>query len=96
LDEGCIYLGFNLKPNHYNVMDWEWLVIRFQKKLDGWTNQCLFMGGRMIMLKVLQNLAIYWMHLFQLPRKIIKKVQSIMGQFIWNGKLLCGKYHLVK
>lgn len=60
LDDGCTYLGFILKPNNYCNKDWEWLVVRLQKKLDGWTNRWLSMGGRMILLKfVLQNLAVY-------------------------------------
>lgn len=36
------------------------------------------------------------MHLFLLLRKIIKKIQSIMGHFMWDGKLSRGKYHLIK
>jgi len=35
LDEGCTYLGFILKPKNYCIKDWEPLVNRFQKKLDG-------------------------------------------------------------
>lgn len=36
------------------------------------------------------------MHLFLLPREVIKKIQSIMGHFIWARILLSGKFHLVK
>lgn len=36
------------------------------------------------------------MHLFLLPREVTKKIQSIMGYFIWAGTLLSGKFHLVK
>lgn len=51
----------------------------------------------MMMLKVvLQNITVYWMHLFLLPREVIKKMESIVGRSIWVGTLLHGKYHLVK
>jgi hypothetical protein len=37
LENGLRYLGFNLKPNDYRVVDWIWLVQKLEKKLGHWT-----------------------------------------------------------
>lgn len=33
MDDGFTYLGFSLKPNGYNIKDWQWLFDKVEKKL---------------------------------------------------------------
>ena len=41
LDEGFTYLGFSLKPNGYGKKDWNWLLVKMEKKLGLWCYRCL-------------------------------------------------------
>ena len=55
------------------------------------------MGGRYILAQaVLQQMTVYWAHLYFLPFFIIKRIKSIMAQFIWSGSRDKHKYHLIK
>lgn len=73
-DEGFVYLGFKLKPNKYGIKDGDRLIDIFGKKLAGWTQRGLAMGGCMTLIKyVLQNISVYWMHLFILLIEILYK-----------------------
>lgn len=44
----------------------------------------------------LQNISVYWMHLFLLPLEVCKKINEIMVRFLWSSTELTGKIHLVK
>lgn len=45
---------------------------------------------------VLQNILVYWMHLFLLPMEVCHKNDEIMARFIWSGTEMKGKIHLVR
>ena len=36
-EEGMNYLGFCLKPNGYRIVDWNWLIEKFVKRINNWT-----------------------------------------------------------
>ena len=33
------YLGYFLKPNNYLRTDWNWIVVKFYRKIVGWTSR---------------------------------------------------------
>jgi hypothetical protein len=37
LDTKLKYLGFHLKPNNYKKHDWNWIVIKLEKRLKSWS-----------------------------------------------------------
>ena len=45
LEVGFTYLGFFLKPNNYLVDDWNWLIWKFQFRINQWVPRCLSLGG---------------------------------------------------
>lgn len=93
--EGFTYLGFHLKPCKYVMVDWYWLIKKYQRKLDKWTLRWISLGGRHILTQsVLQNLAVYWVHLHIILVAIIKQIRVIMARFIWGDWEAHGKYHL--
>lgn len=97
LSHGFKYLGFQLKPNSYEIQDWYWLIHKFEKKLFLWENKWLSMGGWLIMIKaVLQGISIYWMHLFLLPKAVAQRINSIIVRFLWSGVGNIRKPHLVR
>jgi len=97
LDRGLTYLGFCLKPNCYRIMDWYWLVEKFEKHFSLWINRWLSLRSRYILIQsFLQQLMVYWMLLFEHPSHIINRTNSILSHFLWSGKGEHKKYHLVK
>ena len=84
LEEGFKYLGFSLTPNNYNIKDWGWLTRKFEHRLLSWSYQWLTIGGGLIMVQtVLQSIAVYWLHLYMMPKYIIRRIKSIISKFIW-------------
>ena len=78
---GINYLYFRMKPGKYIVDDWSWLVKKFQKKVNNWTAKWLSRGGRLILsMAFLQQITVYWAHLYIIPKKILKE----MAKFIWG------------
>ena len=51
ISEGFKYLGFRLKPLGYRSSDWNWLVERFEMKINHWSFKLLSLGGRVILIK---------------------------------------------
>lgn len=95
--DGMKYLGFQLKAKGYSKVDWQWLLDRFYKKILGWEFKSLSLAGKLILVQaVLSQLAVYWAHIFFLPASIINKMNSLAANFLWGGKSIQKKFHLVK
>lgn len=94
---GFKYLGFSLKAKGYDTRDWFWLIDRFFKKISVWEARFLSLAARFTLVQsVLSQLSVYWSHLFHLSASIIKKMCSIVGNFLWGGKSFQSKINLVK
>jgi hypothetical protein len=75
LDTGFKYLGYHLKTGVHRATDWNWLLIKMEKKIGLWCNKWLSLGGRYILLKsVLESQPIYWMSLELIPRSVLKQI----------------------
>jgi hypothetical protein len=86
LREGFRYLGFQLKLGAYTPADWQWLVNLFERKIAFWCNKWLSIGGRLILVKsVLESLAVFWMTLVKIPKKILNTLRRLASNFLWNG-----------
>jgi len=46
------YSGFNLKPNNYMCLDWDWLIRKFDKKLGLSEHKWLSISIKFVMIKV--------------------------------------------
>jgi hypothetical protein len=86
LKEGFKYLGYQLKMGASSPDEWLWLVNIFERKIAGWCNIWLSLGGRLTLIKaVLEGLAVFWMTLERIPKKIINLLRRISSNFLWNG-----------
>lgn len=95
LDGGIKYLGYFIKPICYKIHDWRWLITKLEKRINLWLLKYLSLGGRLIMLKaVLSSLPAYWALLAKIPQVVLRKLNSLMFQFLWSGNLDGGHYHL--
>jgi ribonuclease HI len=71
--------------------DWLWIVKTLERKIGGWCNIWLSLGGRLTLIKaVLEGLAVFWMTLERIPKKIINVLRRLSSNFLWNG---LGKKH---
>ncbi|KAJ9690971.1 hypothetical protein PVL29_013233 [Vitis rotundifolia] len=83
-------------PNKYCGV-WDSIEERFKKKLAVWKKHYLSKGGRLVFLKrTLSNLLIYFMPLFDIPRKVRIRLQRIQRDFLWGDLGDRSKIHLVK
>lgn len=97
IKQGIKYLGFQLKANSHSKNDWQWIIDGYHKKISLWEFRCLSLAGRVILAQsVLNQITIYWAHLFFLPASVIKKMDKITANFIWGGQAERRKFHLSK
>ena len=67
-----------------------------EKKVGHWTCRWLFLGGRLVLVKlVLQNMSVYWLSLAKVPAKIIQKISQTFSRFLWKGAKKPTSFHLV-
>ena len=60
LGAGLIYLGFRLKPNNYLIVDWSWLLKKFQGRMNRWVPRWLLLGGRVTLVSsVLHSIPVF-------------------------------------
>ena len=63
IEIGLKYLGFFLKTCRYYSKDWDWLVVKVEKRIKNWSFRWLSKGGKLILVKlVLEAIPVYWMH----------------------------------
>jgi len=95
IGRGPKYLGFQLKANGYKKEDWGWILDKYHKRISGWQYRYLSLGGRVILAQpVLNQMMVYWAHLFAIPTSIISAMNKLTASFIWGDRAVGKKYHL--
>src|SRR4051812_9807983 len=57
-----------------------------KKRLLGWKNRFLSLGGRITLLKsILGSLAIFSMSFYKMPKKVAKEITRMQSIFLWGG-----------
>ena len=75
---------------------WNGVVDKCTKRLTYWKSQDLSSGGRLTLVNsVLDTLPSYLMSIFPMPASVIKKIDVLIRNFVWQGNE-DNKYHLVK
>lgn len=96
LKMGFFYLGYFLKPCDYRIVDWHWLIQKFECRLASWTFRKLSLGGRLILLNsVLLNLPVFWLTLANVPSTILHTLRKISFNLMWNACPEKYRFHLV-
>jgi hypothetical protein len=88
------YLGL---PSMFGVDRSEsflYLFERIIKRLEGWKEKILSMGGKEILLKaVIQSLSVYAMLVFNIPKNLGKQITDAMASFWWGDTEEKNKLH---
>ncbi|CAA7058008.1 unnamed protein product [Microthlaspi erraticum] len=81
------YLGLPLSSKKLSIGDCDPLIVQIQKKLDSWTNKFLSFAGRLTLLSsVISGIIGFWTSAFILPKKVIRRINSLSSSFLWHGR----------
>jgi hypothetical protein len=63
------------------------LIERVERRLEAWKGKLISKGGRAQLVdSVLSALPVYAMACFKLPKWVIKRLEKIMRDFLWEGR----------
>ncbi|KAK1313475.1 hypothetical protein QJS10_CPA06g01301 [Acorus calamus] len=91
-------LGLPLHLGKLQKMDWNSLVVKFERRLEGWKGKILSFGGLLTLLQaVLSNLPVFLLSMFKVPEGVLQKLDGIRRRFLWSGANGEGrKAHMVR
>jgi hypothetical protein len=62
-----------------------YLLEQIIKRIEGWKEKFLSMGGKKILLKaIIQSIPVYAMAVFNIPKKLYKEMIDAMASFWWG------------
>ena len=72
------YLGFPLGDHMNRCFAWKPVVKKIENRLASWKAKILFRAGRLTLIKsVLNNLPVYFMSMFKMPKTIAMKIVNL-------------------
>nr|XP_009762742.1 PREDICTED: uncharacterized protein LOC104214731 [Nicotiana sylvestris] len=91
-----VYLGMPFGAKSKSKGIWNGVLEKCEKKLANWKNHDLSMGGRLTLINsVLDVLPTYMMSLFPIPVNVVKRIDALRRNFLWEGNSEKKKFHLV-
>ena len=81
------YLGMPSDVGRSRKGAFKYLKDRIWKKVQGWIEQCLSVGGKEVLIKsVVQSIPTFSMSCFKLPRGLCEHINTIIRKFWWGSK----------
>ena len=81
------YLGLPLIIGKSKVEIFAEIKEKVKKKLSGWKEKILSMGGQEILIKaVVQAIPTYTMSCFQIPKSLCDEIEAMMRKFLWGQR----------
>ncbi|KAG9447964.1 hypothetical protein H6P81_014092 [Aristolochia fimbriata] len=91
------YLGLPLFQTKNNKAQWNPIVEKYQRRLEGWKGQLLSQAGRATLIRAtLAGIPNYWLSLIPCLANVAKRPESIQRRFLWCGTEQKFKYPLVR
>ena len=79
------YLGISLGANPRKILTWKPIIEKVEKRLAIWKANTLSKAGRLVLIKsVLNNLPIYYLSLFKIPKNVAKCIIQMQRRFFWG------------
>ncbi|KAK1277454.1 hypothetical protein QJS04_geneDACA016871 [Acorus gramineus] len=79
-------LGLPLHLGKLRKVDWNPLVDKLERRLEGWKGKILRIGGRLVLLQaVLSYLPVFFLSIFKVPEGILQKLEGIRCRFYSSG-----------
>ena len=91
------YMGLPLCLGIPKKSLWDSVVERVENKLSSWKCKYLSMGAHITLIKsVLSSIPIYSLSCFKCPMSVVRRIEKIQRDFLWNDSVDRRKFHLVK
>lgn len=91
------YLGLPTMFSCSKINDYQYIVDRVWKKLQGWKEKFFSGGGKEILIKsVVQAIPTYAMRCFRLPKSLVLKISSLCAKFWWGSSEECWRIHWMR
>lgn len=82
------YLGIPLGACPGRFETWKPIIDKVENRLSLWKAKCLSKAGRLVLIKsVLDNLPIYYLSLFCMPKKVARRIIQVQRCFFWGKKV---------
>ncbi|CAL1356409.1 unnamed protein product [Linum trigynum] len=79
------YLGVPLIPDKLTIKACRPLIDKITNKIKGWGAKTLRYAGKVqLVLSFLYSLAQLWMAIFILPKVVIKEIEKMCSDFLWD------------
>ena len=76
------YLGIPLGANPKKISTWEPIIEKVQARIAMWKAKFLSIVGRLVLIKfILNNLPLYYLSLFKMPKSMTRKIISVQRSF---------------
>ena len=80
------YLGLPLAGGRLSKADWQPVIEKVERRLEGWQARVLSRGGRLVLLKsVLATIPTHYLSIFKIPVEVRKRLECLMKGFYWKG-----------
>ena len=80
------YLGLPMKKGKKSRIDWQPVIEKVERRLEGWQAKLLSSGGRLVLLcSVLAAIPIFYLSVFKLHIGVGKRLEGLMRRFLWKG-----------
>ena len=78
------YLGIPIHYRRLTNTEWKLVEERLQIRLNSWKCKLLSLGGRLVLINlVLTNMVLYMISFFQLPKRVLKRLDYFRSRFFW-------------
>ena len=76
------YIEIPMNHQKLNNSNWNVVIQRFEKKLSGKKEKYMPTGGRLVLINlVLSSLPLFTMSFFEVPKEVLKRLDSIRSHF---------------
>ena len=90
------YLGLPLGAKFKELLIWNPILEKMERRLVGWKRLYLSKGGKVTLIKsTLSSLPTYFLSLLPLPGKVANHMEKLQRDFLWSGISGDSKLHLV-
>ncbi|XP_074290966.1 uncharacterized protein LOC141617698 [Silene latifolia] len=84
------YLGVPINAGRLNKKDSQALIDKVVERIRGFGNRKLSYAERLVLIQsVLTSLYTYWANIFLIPKGVLKTVDNICRNFLWDGNPEC-------